>query len=90
MTYRIDLETREQDVTVLFQGRLDEAALDDLATRCRDRLRRGSSVRVRLGVGTVVEGDVLERLAGLGGVSIEAESPFLSRWIQSCLVRKNS
>jgi len=84
MTYRFDLQTGAELSTIFFQGRLDRSALSELETHCRTLKRRGLSVRVLLGAGTTVEIEVLDLLAHIEGIVLEADSPFLSRWIRSC------
>jgi|GEM_PF-5209684 len=85
MTHRIDLRTGEQGTTVFFQGLLDRPALSELATRCRTLSQKETRVRVILSAGTRVEASLVEELVRLEGVTLEAESPFLARWIQSCM-----
>lgn len=83
MTHRFDLQTNGGLITILFQGLLDRAALTELEAHCQAQMRRGGSVRVLLGAGTRIDADLLEELVHLEGIALEAESPFLSRWIQS-------
>ena len=85
MTHRIDLRIGEQGTMVLFQGLLDRPALLELAARCRVLSEGGTRVLVILSAGTRVEAGLVEELVRLEGITLEAESPFLARWIQSCL-----
>ncbi len=75
---------------VLFQGLLDRAALSELEAHCQAQKRSGGSVRVVLGAGTRVDADLLEELVRIEGIELEAKSPFLSRWLQSCLNAKGA
>ena len=84
MTHRFDLQTSDDFTTILFQGLLDRAALSELEAHCQVHKRRGGSVRVVLGAGTRIDADLLEELASIEGIALEAVSPFLSRWIRSC------
>jgi hypothetical protein len=90
MTHRFDLRTTEHLVTILFQGILDRPALSELETLCQSRRRDAAPVRVLLGAGTTVDSDLLENLLLVDGITVEAESPFLSRWIQRCLQARQS
>jgi hypothetical protein len=83
MTYRIELSAGDREVTLAFEGDLDRTALADLAARCAAQARRGVKVRLWLRAGTRVETGVLDELAGLDGVTLAAEAPFLARWIAS-------
>ncbi|HOX47378.1 MAG TPA: hypothetical protein PK668_27540 [Myxococcota bacterium] len=47
--------------------------------------QKETRVRVILSAGTRVEASLVEELVRLEGVTLEAESPFLARWIQSCM-----
>lgn len=85
MTHRIDHQASERLATILFQGLLDRPALAALESRCRELGRDGGEVRVRLAASTKVVVGVLEELVRLEGITLEAESPFLTRWIQSCM-----
>lgn len=84
MTHRFDLQTSEQQTTILFQGLLDRAALAELEAHCQAHQRRGETVRVVLGAGTRVEANLLEQLVRIEGIALAAQSPFLSRWIETC------
>jgi len=85
MTHRFDVHTSARQVTVLFQGLLDRPALSRIEALCRAERHRGMSVLVQLGAGTrVTEADLVEELVSIEGITLEADSPFLSRWIQSC------
>jgi hypothetical protein len=84
MTHRFDFQPSDQLTTILFQGLLDRPALSELEALCRARTRRGTSVRVLLAAGTKVEPGLVDDLVRIEDIALEAESPFLSRWIQSC------
>lgn len=81
MTHRLDIQTTAEGTTVLFQGRLDQASLDELATLCRARRRAGRSLRVVLVAGTTVGPGLVEALLRIEGIEVAAESAYLSRWI---------
>jgi hypothetical protein len=84
MTHRFDLKMSRHEVTVFFQGLMNLQAFAELESLCQAQGHRKKSVPVLLGVGTTVDTEVLERLAHLDGVTVAAESQFLSRWIQRC------
>jgi len=84
MTHRLDLQTKDQCTTILFQGLLDRPAFCKLQSLCRAQQQKGLTVHVRLGAGTKVETELFEELVRIEGIALEAESPFLARWIQSC------
>lgn len=90
MTHRFDLQTSSELTTILFQGLLDRAALSELEDHCQAQKSRGCSIRVVLGAGTRIDADLLEELVSIEGIALEAKSPFLSRWIQSCLAGKGA
>ena len=90
MTHRFDLRTSNRLTSILFQGLLDRAALSELEAHCQAQKRREVAVRVVLGAGTRIDADLLEELVRMEGIALEAESPFLSRWIQSCLNGKGA
>jgi hypothetical protein len=83
MTHRITIQTSREVVTILFQGLLDRPAFLELDALCRAHRQSGNLVRVRLGAGTKVDTGLLDPLLRLQGTTIEAESPFLARWIQT-------
>ena len=82
MTYRIDTREDSERLVLEVQGLLDRKALSDLRVRCTAPVLRGLSVRLVLRLGTEVELGCLEELAGLRGVVIVAEAPFLKRWLE--------
>jgi hypothetical protein len=82
MTHRIDIRTAALVTTVLIQGLLDRAAFDELSSLCRSHRLAGRSVHVVLGAGIRVHTDLVEALVRIEGVTIDAESAFLSRWIR--------
>lgn len=82
MTYRIDTRVDSGRLVLEVQGLLDQKALSDLRELCAAPSRRGSSVRLVLRLGTEVEFGGLEELAGLHGVEVVAEAPFLKRWLE--------
>jgi len=84
MTHRVDIQKDPEGVTVLFQGLLDGSAFAALVGLCRAQTAAARPVRVLLRAGTQVEADLLEALAATPGVSLEAESPFLARWLERC------
>lgn len=84
MTHRFDLQRNDELTTILFQGRLDRKALSKLEALCLSQKQRGEQVCVRLGAGTRVEAKTIEELVSLGDIAIEADSPFLTLWIQNC------
>lgn len=85
MTHRFDILKSDQLITIRFQGLLDRAALAELEALCLAQRTRGISVRVLLVAGTKVEAGLVEELVRIEGIALEAESPFLSRWIDGAL-----
>jgi len=81
MTYRIDARDGGGRVVVEFQGALDRAALADIRTRCTTPVLQGLPVRLVLRLGTEVEPGCVEELAGLQGVELVADAPYLRRWL---------
>ena len=81
MTHRFDIQTGDQLITILFQGLLDRAALSELEALCRAQTRKGVPVRVLLGAGTKLETGFVEKLLRIEGITVEAKSPFLARWL---------
>jgi hypothetical protein len=82
VTYRIDAREDFETLVLEVQGLLDRKALSDLRERCAAPVLRGLSVRLVLRLGTEVEFGGLEELAGLQGVEVVAEAPFLKRWLE--------
>ena len=85
MTHRLDIRKSDQRVTILFQGLLDRSGLSELEALCQAQANRGLTVHVRLGSATRIESELLEPLLRIKDISLEAESPFLARWILSCM-----
>ena len=83
MTHRIELDGGEEGSRIAFEGLLDRAALEDVLS-CLAHARRSGARRIvlSLGVGTEVEGECIERLRLVEGLSVTAVSPFLTRWLR--------
>jgi hypothetical protein len=90
MTYMIRQSGAGQAEALTFEGTLDRAALAELIACCAAALRRGLRVHVRLRAGTEVEAEALGELVRLEGVSLSAEDPFLTRWINSTTNRRRT
>jgi hypothetical protein len=82
VTYRMDAKNDGGAVVLELQGLLDRKALAEIRTHCASRVLRGLSVRLVLRLGTELEAGCLEELAGLQGVELIAEAPFLRRWLE--------
>ena len=87
MTYKIQMNGRQDERTLAFEGTLDRAALADLIARCKAAHQQGIRLRVWLRAGTQVEAGVLDELVQVEGISLSAEAPYLARWIESCVNR---
>lgn len=82
MTYRIDAREESGTVVLEVQGQLDRGAFSDVRARLTAPVLRGLRVRLVLRLGTEVELGCVEELAGLEGVDVIAEAPFLKRWLE--------
>lgn len=83
MTHRIDLEERDGATCIAFEGVLDLAALKLVRSCVADARRNGARrVVLSLGLGTEVEGECIEGLRLVEGLSVKAVSPFLTRWLR--------
>ena len=83
MTYRIETSQDDEEITLVFQGLLDRAALEDIATGCAAARRRGArTVVLTLGVGSTVDGECLAMLRAVDGLTVRAASPFLTHWLR--------
>jgi hypothetical protein len=81
MTHKIEIQARDQLVTLVFHGTLDAGALRQIDTLF-DRFRgRGVPIRLLLDTGTEAEIGIVEELRRLDGIVIEAKPPFLARWL---------
>ncbi len=85
--YRLDINHGENEVRVCFRGHLDPEALDDLVTHVAGVAGSANAVPVRvvLQAGTLVDHELVSLLPRLAGVTVEAESPFLARWMSRCV-----
>jgi hypothetical protein len=83
MTHRIELDGGNGATRIAFQGLFDRTALEDVLSCVREARRGGASrVVLSLGVGTEVDGDCIEELRLVEGLSVKAVSPFLTRWLR--------
>jgi hypothetical protein len=82
MTYRIDIGDGAAGRTLEFQGLLDRGAIEEIRRRAE---RARAPVRVVLRAGTEVAAGALPALRAIDGLSVVAESPFLSRWLSEDL-----
>ncbi len=82
MTYRIDTREDSGWVVLEVQGLLDRKALSEVRASCSAPVLRGRPVRLVLLQGTEIEAGYIEELAGLQGVELIAEAPFLRSWLE--------
>lgn len=83
MTHRIEITDDRGSARIEFQGLLDQRALEDILTSARDARRRGAvQVILVLGSGTNVSRECIQTLRSMEGLTIEAVSPFLARWLR--------
>ena len=88
MTYRIETSQDDEEITLVFEGLLDRAALEDIASGCASARRRGAqSVVLALGVGSTVDGECIAALRTIEGLSVRASSPFLAHWLRQSGIR---
>ncbi len=78
MTYRIDALRKHSAAVLAFQGLLDAAALDDLRRRIASL---AAPARLVLRAGTEVDPVCFDALRRLPVAGIDAESPYLTRWL---------
>ncbi len=80
MTHRIDIRNQNETVRFEFQGLLDAAAFASIEAAVASAVASGTRAVLVLRSGTEVDRAVLPELQGLK-VSLEAESPYLARWL---------
>lgn len=85
MTYRIETSQATSEVSLSFQGLLDCAALEAVASGTAAARARGVSVVVlTLAPGTTVDRECIPGLRSIDGLRVQAASPFLAAWLAQC------
>lgn len=81
MTHRLDIQHRQEAVTLEFQGLLDASAFEKLREAARLAAKGGATVRIVLREGTVVDRECVEGLRALDAEVI-ARAAYLARWLR--------
>ncbi len=83
MTHRMEISESKGSARIEFQGTLDREALEDILACVRESQARGTHrITLLLGSGTDVARECMEPLRRIDGLTIEAVSPFLARWMR--------
>ncbi len=83
MTHRIDIEEDGGRTRIGFEGALDAKGLEAIIAGVREARRRGvHRITLTLRSGTEVSRECIEPLRMIEGLTIEAESQYLARWIR--------
>lgn len=85
MTYRIETSQAASEVSLSFQGLLDEGALEAVASGVAAARARGAkAVVLTLAPGTTVDRECIAGLRSIDGLTVKTSSRFLATWLAQC------